>query len=374
MLKIISLYFITILLLLQTTTHSFVPTCRASSPSNSTKESSNKFPNDCILEKNESSLSSIGKLEELKAKEAKLSKLLESIRKEKLSVLRSKPLRIGVLGFGRFGQFIAKTFVKHGEVVATSRSDYTDIANAMGVKYVSLANLDDFLNEDLDVIVVSVSITSFESTINQLLPHLKAYLDKSVSSIGPLIVDVLSVKEHPRQVLLDLLPSQCDILCTHPMFGPDSGKYGWQGLKFVYERTRIDGVIHKPQSDESTHQLSETELDEDIYASVDDTFVDMKGAVHSIHENNEAHLVGMDRLERFLSIWEEEGCNMIPLSCKEHDQYAANSQFITHLTGRTLDSQVLTPTPVDTQRFKNVLNLVDDTMVGSFDLFYGYQI
>lgn len=373
MLIIIHLYVITSLLL-PTSIHSRVSTCRALSSSNRTKESSDKFQHDCILEKNERSSSQIGKLEELKAKEAKLSKLIESIRKEKLSVLRSKPLRIGVLGFGRFGQFIAKTFMKYGEVIATSRSDYTDVANAMGVKYVSMENLGDFLKEDLDVIVVSVSITSFESTIKQLSPRLKTYLDESGSSIGPLIVDVLSVKEHPRQVLLDLLPPKCDILCTHPMFGPDSGKYGWQGLKFVYERTRIDGVILKPHNDASNHQFSETERGEDSYASVDDTFVDIKGAVHSIHENNEAHLVGMDRLERFLSIWEEEGCSMIPLSCQEHDQYAANSQFITHLIGRTLGPQGLLPTHVDTQRFKNVLDLVDDTMLGSFDLFYGYQI
>ena len=32
---------------------------------------------------------------------------------------------------------------------------------------------------------------------------------------------------------------QVDILCTHPMFGPDSGKGSWQGLNFMYERVRI---------------------------------------------------------------------------------------------------------------------------------------
>ena len=35
------------------------------------------------------------------------------------------------------------------------------------------------------------------------------------------------------------LPLQVDILCTHPMFGPDSGKGSWKGLKFMYERVRI---------------------------------------------------------------------------------------------------------------------------------------
>ena len=32
---------------------------------------------------------------------------------------------------------------------------------------------------------------------------------------------------------------QVDILCTHPMFGPDSGKGSWQGLNFMYEGVRV---------------------------------------------------------------------------------------------------------------------------------------
>ncbi len=34
---------------------------------------------------------------------------------------------------------------------------------------------------------------------------------------------------------------QVDILCTHPMFGPDSGKHSWQGLTLMYERVRVAG-------------------------------------------------------------------------------------------------------------------------------------
>jgi len=44
---------------------------------------------------------------------------------------------------------------------------------------------------------------------------------------------------HPKKTMLDVLPADTDILCTHPMFGPESGKDGWQGLPFVYERVRI---------------------------------------------------------------------------------------------------------------------------------------
>ena len=62
---------------------------------------------------------------------------------------------------------------------------------------------------------------------------------------------------------------------------------------------------------------------------------------------------------------------MVPLSCKAHDEYAANSQFITHLMGRILGAQGLSMTPIDTKGFESVLSLVDSTTADSFDLFYG---
>jgi len=306
-----------------------------------------------------------GKLEELKQREAELANLLAAVRREKLSAIQSRPLKIGVLGFGRFGQFIARTFQKYGTVVVTSRSDYTEIASGMGVTYVPLSNLDSFLAQDLDVIVVATSILSFESTIQDLVPPLERDLNRRKQKgdlvKGPLIVDVLSVKEHARQTMLNLLPTECDILCTHPMFGPDSGKHGWHNLNFVFEKTRIDGVVLE-QPDDMPAELQQDNSE---------AFVDNAGQVHSVHEDSESHVEAMDRVERFLSIWEEEGCRMVPMSAKRHDAHAANSQFITHLMGRILGSQGLAPTPIDTKGFESVLKLVGSTTADSFELFYG---
>lgn len=117
------------------------------------------------------------------------------------------------------------------------------------------------------------------------------------------------------------LPENCDVLCTHPMFGPESGKLSWQGLPFLFDKVRVT----RDQS----------------------------------------------RADAFLAIWEKERCKMIEMSCEQHDQYAANSQFITHLTGRILWQQNLTPTPIDTKGFQTVLNLVENTCKDSFDLFFG---
>jgi prephenate dehydrogenase len=62
---------------------------------------------------------------------------------------------------------------------------------------------------------------------------------------------------------------------------------------------------------------------------------------------------------------------MIEMSSEQHDEYAADSQFITHLTGRILWQQNLAPTPIDTKGFQTVLQLVDNTCSDSFDLFFG---
>merc|ERR1719223_1810208 len=108
-----------------------------------------------------------GKIEELKQREAALSRLLAAVRMEKLEALRSRPLNIGVVGFGRFGQFMAHTFSKHGNVVASSRSDYTDLAKGMGIDYIPLSDIDGFLDKNLDVIVLATSIVSFEDTVRK---------------------------------------------------------------------------------------------------------------------------------------------------------------------------------------------------------------
>ena len=38
---------------------------------------------------------------------------------------------------------------------------------------------------------------------------------------------------------MPLLCLQMDVLCTHPMFGPDSGKGSWVDLNLMYEKVRV---------------------------------------------------------------------------------------------------------------------------------------
>ena len=134
-------------------------------------------------------------------------------------------LRIGIIGFGSFGQFLAKTFVAQGHTLFVhSRSDYSALSGQLGVQWVPHAS--ELASKQLDVILLSMSILSFEASVKQM--DWKPFAAK-----GVLIVDVLSVKVHPKTVLQRVLREQgvdksVDVLCTHPMFGPESGKYSWK--------------------------------------------------------------------------------------------------------------------------------------------------
>ena len=119
--------------------------------------------------------------------------------------------------------------------------------------------------------------------------------------------------------MMALLPEECDVLCTHPMFGPESGKHGWSGLPFVYERVRLRNAR---------------------------------------------------RCEEFVTWWSNQGCRMEDMTCELHDKCSAGSQFVTHFTGRVLSQLNLKTTPINTKGFDSLLHLMDNTCKDSFDLFF----
>ncbi|CAO2841165.1 unnamed protein product [Amaranthus hypochondriacus] len=224
-------------------------------------------------------------------------------------------LKIAIVGFGNYGQFLAKSFVAQGhKVLAYSRSDYSKIASNLGVSFFSDPH--DLCEEHPEVILLCTSILSTELMLNSLpLQRLKR---------STLFVDVLSVKEFPRNLFMQILPPDFDILCTHPMFGPESGKNGWGGLPFVYDKVRIGNNTNR-----------------------------------------------IKRCESFLDIFRREGCRVEEMTCAEHDRYAAGSQFITHFLGRVLEKFDLEDTPINTKGYESLLNLVNNTSKDSFELFYG---
>lgn len=108
------------------------------------------------------------------------------------------------------------------------------------------------------------------------------------------------------------------------MFGPESGKHSWSNLPFVYDKVRI-------------------------------------GDEASRHE----------RCDKFLRVFENEGCKMVEMSCEKHDYYAAGSQFVTHTMGRVLEKYGVESSPINTKGYETLLDLVENTSSDSFELFYG---
>ncbi|CAN1168173.1 Arogenate dehydrogenase 2, chloroplastic [Linum perenne] len=231
--------------------------------------------------------------------------------------LKSQSLKIAILGFGNYGQFLAKTLTRQGHtVLAYSRTDYTDAAAALGVRFYS--NPHDFCESHPEVVILCTSILSSEKVLQSFpLQRLKR---------NTLFVDVLSVKEFAKTIMLKYLPAEFDILCTHPMFGPESGKHSWAGLPFVYDKVRI-------RTDEEEDRVS--------------------------------------RCAKFLDSFAREGCRMVEMSCAEHDRHAAGSQFVTHTLGRVLEKYGLESSPINTKGYEKLLNLVENTSGDSFELYYG---
>ncbi|RWW04043.1 hypothetical protein GW17_00032755 [Ensete ventricosum] len=241
------------------------------------------------------------------------------IKPQPLKLLdRRTKLKIAVIGFGNFGQFLARTFAAQGhEILAYSRTDYSDTARSLGVAFFD--DQHDLFEQQPDVVLLSTSILSAEAVLRSLpIQRLRG---------STLFVDVLSVKEFPRNLFLQLLPPDFDILCTHPMFGPESGKHGWAGLPFAYDKVRIG------DSDDR-----------------------------------------VERCRAFLEIFDREGCRMVEMSCAEHDETAAEIQFLTHTIGRVLAKLDLKSTPINTKGYETLLNLVQNTCSDSYELYNGLFI
>ena len=209
--------------------------------------------------------------------------------------------KVSIIGFGRFGTMLHQLLIKGFEV------DVFDIdpINQSDINFVSL---EDVLKND--TIFVAVPIRDFEGLMDSLSGKISG---------KKTVIDVCSVKVHPKQAMLDHLPSEVDIIATHPLFGPDSLQE--RGSVMMMEKVR------------------------DIN----------------------------DRYEFWKAYFESQNIMIEEISSEEHDMMAARSQGLTHLVGRVIDDFGTQQTSIDTVGYKALHKLVSQTCNDSWELFEDIQ-
>ena len=214
-------------------------------------------------------------------------------------------MTICVYGLVRFGSFFSSVLsCGDARVIAYSRSPH---AAPSGVE---LATEDEVLNADY--LFFCVTISSFEGV-----------LKKVGSRIGKdtVVLDTCSVKTYPAKWMKSNIPSRIYKIATHPMFGPDSGRNGVEGLPLV--------------------MCPISERDERYYKIKD----------------------------YFLSL----GLKVLEMSERKHDMEAAYSQGVTHFVGRVLHEMGMKPTEIATNGYKSLMTIVDQTCNDPIQLFYDLQ-
>ncbi len=134
-------------------------------------------------------------------------------------------MKIGIIGFSRFGQLLAKILKPYAEVYVYNRSDKSQQTKELGVNWSDLEKVC-----QCDWIFVAVAISSTEEMIKKIAPLVKK---------DSLVMDVCSVKVLPAKWLHAYLSQEVEIMATHPMFGPDSAKDATEGLQWILCPLRI---------------------------------------------------------------------------------------------------------------------------------------
>ncbi|MBL8876251.1 MAG: prephenate dehydrogenase [Phycisphaerae bacterium] len=126
-----------------------------------------------------------------------------------------------ITGFGAFGRFLVSHLHSHFTLSTCDVTDRAGEAKALGIQSVSLTDA-----AQADIIVLAVPVQRLRELLTELAPHL--------AKRQALVVDVASVKAKPIALMRDLLPRQTEIIGTHPLFGPQSGRNGIAGLPIAF--------------------------------------------------------------------------------------------------------------------------------------------
>ncbi len=137
-------------------------------------------------------------------------------------------MTIGLIGYGRFGAFVAPLLAKRARVIVYDPRRRRPARYPGGVRRGRMSEA-----AKQEVVLLAVPVSRLRAVLVRIRPHLRA---------GSLVVDVCAAKAAPIRWMKEIVPRRVGILGTHPLFGPDSGAGGLRGLTVVLCPVRIDGI------------------------------------------------------------------------------------------------------------------------------------
>jgi len=152
--------------------------------------------------------------------------------------------RLGLIGFGAFGQLAATHLRDHFHIVAADAVDRSEDAADIGVDWGSVEQA-----AACPYVLLAVPVQSFASLLTTIREHLQP---------GALVIDVASVKLAPVAAMQAVLPDTVEIIGTHPMFGPQSAATGLAGHRVVVCPVRTQRL-------DEVQAFLEEELGLDVY-------------------------------------------------------------------------------------------------------------
>ncbi|MEY3417950.1 MAG: prephenate dehydrogenase [Bacteroidota bacterium] len=158
---------------------------------------------------------------------------------------------LGFIGFGSFGKFIMPYLSPYFKVSVYDKRDLSVECKALQVNFASLKEV-----ASKEIVVLAVPVQFLESVILDIVPFVQT---------NALVVDVSSVKVKPMQLMEKHLPSTVQIVGTHPLFGPQSGKNGIEGLNFVLCPVRTSRTASMRKFFSQTLKLNVLERSPDLH-------------------------------------------------------------------------------------------------------------
>ena len=170
-------------------------------------------------------------------------------------------MKVAIIGgSGKMGRWFADFLIKDGkEVVISGRNQekLNEAGQKLGVKTAS--NVEAL--KEADVVLLSVSIESFEEVIAEISPHI---------STEQMVIDITSIKEFPVATMHKYLKTE-RILGTHPLFGP--GARGISNQNFVLTPTNeaervLAGKVQEYLEDKGTRVTLMTPQEHDAMMTI----------------------------------------------------------------------------------------------------------